>query len=74
MALDFRNDWVYTTFAMKKKTSNFNVRATPQERDLIKSLAYDLKLDQSKVTWFAIRFAKDNLYEFLTFVKLHAKK
>ena len=56
---------------VRKKTSNFNIRATPEERNLIKSLAFDADLDQSKTTWLAVRFAKDRLFEFLQFVKLY---
>lgn len=59
---------------IRHKTKNFNIRATPQERDMIKSLSFDVRLDQSKTTWLAVQFARDNLFEFLAFVKLHAKK
>ena len=55
-----------------KKEKHLHIRASKRELDILKSLAYSTKQNQSRTTWLAVRFAKDNLYEFLTWIKLNA--
>ena len=57
-----------------KKDKHLHIRASKQELDTLKSLAYDTRYNQSRTNWLAVQFAREHLYEFLSYVKLATKK
>ena len=57
-----------------KKDKHLHIRASKQELDTLKSLAYDTRYNQSRTNWLCVQFARENLFEFLSFVKLSIKK